>query len=152
MRKELTTLLCAALLVAGCGKTDRKANALLEEARTALAEQRYGDVQATIDTLRNRYPEAIEARKEALHLWQQAELLRTQKELAATDSLLQVVGKAYDEARQRQQQADERDDVEAWKQHNRTANQLKARLDSLQNRFDVACAKIKYIHKRQKEL
>ncbi len=152
MRKELTTLLCAALLVAGCGKTDRKANALLEEARTALAEQRYGDVLATIDTLRNRYPEAIEARKEALHLWQQAELLRTQKELAATDSLLQVVGKAYDEARQRQQQADEHDDVEAWKQHNRTANQLKARLDSLQNRFDVACAKIKYIHKRQKEL
>ena len=152
MRKELTNLLCAALLMAGCGKTDKEANALLDQARVALDEQRYGDVLATIDTLRNRYPDAIEARKEALALWQQAELLRTQKELAVTDSLLQAVGKAYDEARQRQQQADERDDVEAWKQHNRTANLLKARLDSLQNRFDVACAKIKYIHKRQKEL
>lgn len=152
MRKELTTLLCAALLMAGCGKTDKEANALLDQARVALDEQRYGDVLATIDTLRNRYPDAIEARKEALALWQQAELLRTQKELAVTDSLLQAVGRAYDEARQRQQQADERDDVEAWKQHNRTANLLKARLDSLQNRFDVACAKIKYIHKRQKEL
>lgn len=152
MKKELTTLLCAALLMAGCGKTDKEANALLDQARVALDEQRYGDVLATIDTLRNRYPDAIEARKEALALWQQAELLRTQKELAVTDSLLQAVGKAYDEARQRQQQADERDDVEAWKQHNRTANLLKARLDSLQNRFDVACAKIKYIHKRQKEL
>lgn len=152
MRKELTTLLCAALLMAGCGKTDKEANDLLDQARVALDEQRYGDVLATIDTLRNRYPDAIEARKEALPLWQQAELLRTQKELAVTDSLLQAVGRAYDEARQRQQQADERDDVEAWKQHNRTANLLKARLDSLQNRFDVACAKIKYIHKRQKEL
>lgn len=152
MKKELTTLLCAALLMAGCGKTDKEANALLDQARVALDEQRYGDVLATIDTLRNRYPDAIEARKEALALWQQAELLRTQKELAVTDSLLQAVGRAYDEARQRQQQADERDDVEAWKQHNRTANLLKARLDSLQNRFDVACAKIKYIHKRQKEL
>ncbi len=152
MRKELTTLLCAALLMAGCGKTDKEANALLDQARVALDEQRYGDVLATIDTLRNRYPDAIEARKEALALWQQAELLRTQKELAVTDSLLQAVGRAYDEARLRQQQADERDDVEAWKQHNRTANLLKARLDSLQNRFDVACAKIKYIHKRQKEL
>ncbi len=152
MRKELTTLLCVALLMAGCGKTDKEANALLDQARVALDEQRYGDVLATIDTLRNRYPDAIEARKEALALWQQAELLRTQKELAVTDSLLQAVGRAYDEARQRQQQADERDDVEAWKQHNRTANLLKARLDSLQNRFDVACAKIKYIHKRQKEL
>ncbi len=152
MRKELTTLLCVALLMAGCGKTDKEANALLDQARVALDEQRYGDVLATIDTLRNRYPDAIEARKEALALWQQAELLRTQKELAVTDSLLQAVGRAYDEARLRQQQADERDDVEAWKQHNRTANLLKARLDSLQNRFDVACAKIKYIHKRQKEL
>lgn len=152
MKKELTTLFCAALLMAGCGKTQDPAKALLDEARTALSERRYDDVLATVDTLRSRYPRAIEERKEALHLWQQAELLRTQKELAATDSLLQAVGRAYEAVRQQQQQDDEKDDVEAWKQHNRTANQLKARLDSLQNRFDVACAKIKYIHKRQKEL
>ncbi len=152
MTKKLTTLFCAALLIIGCGKGNSEAKALLDEARAALDAQHYDEVLVKIDSLRVHYPHAIEERKEALQLWQQAELLRTQKELATTDSLLQVTGKAYDEARQQLKQADEADDLEAWKQHNRTANLLKARLDSLQNRFDVACAKIKYIHKRQKEL
>lgn len=78
--------------------------------------------------------------------------MRTQDELAVVDSLLAVVGSAYNEVRQLQNQADKSGDQEAWKRHNRTANQLKARKDSLQNRFDVACAKIKYIHKKQKEI
>ena len=62
------------------------------------------------------------------------------------------VDDTYNEVRQLQNQADKSGDQEAWKRHNRTANQLKARKDSLQNRFDEACAKIKYIHKKQKEI
>ena len=152
MTKKLIIILSAVLFLVACGNTNNKAKALLDEARLALDERRYDDVLAKIDTLRNKYPRAIEERKQALPLWQKAELLRTQDELAVVDSLLAVVESAYNEVRQLQNQADKSGDQEAWKRHNRTANQLKARKDSLQNRFDEACAKIKYIHKKQKEI
>ena len=44
-----------------------------------------------------------------------------------------------------------RSDLNATAEQLRTMTLTKMKLDSLQVRFDMQCAKIKYIHKRQKE-
>lgn len=150
MIKKCIFIICLTLSIGSCDDTKDKAQTLVEEARTALDEQRYDDVLTTIDTLRSRYPTAIEARKEALVLWQKAELLRTQKELAGIDSLLLQAEQEYARQKALADQLKETDPT-AWREHNRAANFQKAYLDSLKNRFDVACAKIKYIHRKQKE-
>lgn len=152
MTMKQTIILSAMLVVVACGKGNDEAKQLLDEARVALDEHRYGDVLAKIDTLRSRYPRAVEERKAALPLWQKAELLRTQDDLAVVDSALNATERELEQAKTETAQASESGNHEAWRQLNRRTNMLQMRRDSLKNRFDVACAKIKYIHKKQKEI
>lgn len=152
MTMKRIIIISAAVIMAACGNGNDEARQLLDEARMALDEHRYGDVLAKIDTLRNRYPRAVEERKAALPLWQKAELLRTQEDLAVVDSALLATEHELQQTRQEVEAASRGSDHEAWRQLNRRANMLQMRRDSLKNRFDVACAKIKYIHKKQKEI
>jgi len=151
MRKTLFLLLTVVALAA-CGGSNRhsEAEALLQKATEATEQGNYRRALLLIDSLRHAYPDAVDARKQALRLHQEASLKEAQADLATTDSALQAVKQEYE----RQQRT-----VDAHKQAgNATAEELtkltRTRMlrDSLQVRFDVGCAKIKYIHKRQKEL
>ncbi len=151
MRKTATATILTALLLCGCGdSTAEQAQRLLNEAKEDFAMQQYDRVVERIDSLRTAFPKAIKQRKEALRLYQEAELRSTQQELARTDSLLQYTTQQYNAMKAK---------VDAMRQRIRIShdqllelNETKARLDSLQACFDVACAKIKYIHKRQQQL
>jgi hypothetical protein len=140
----------AILLLTACqDSTQQQAEGMLQRAGQLFDEQQYDRALIVIDSLRKVYPGAIETRKQALRLQQNIELKRSQEELALVDSALQAVKHDYEYQKQK---------VEKDKQELRaTAEELtmltKSRVtrDSLQTRFDVLCAKIRCIHKKQKE-
>ena len=151
--KRLVTIatILATLAFAACSDNkQQQANLMLDRANQLFAEQKYDRALIVIDSLREVYPGAIDTRKRALRLQQDIELKRSQEELAVVDSALEAVKHDYEYQRQK---------VEKDKQQLRaTADDLtmltktRVRRDSLQTRFDVLCAKIRYIHKKQKEL
>ena len=143
-------MILVALLLAACGHDKQDAaERLLERASRQAESGSYAAALATIDTLRSQYPRAIDARKRALRLYQEVALRQAQQELAVVDSVLQAVNGDY----QRQKSSVER----AKASLSVTAEALtqltlaRIRRDSIQTRHDVLCAKIRYIHKKQKE-
>ena len=149
--KTVAVLLAIGLTMVACSenKVEKKAEAMLEKAKMELQECQYDKALHTIDSMRKACPEAIYARKEGLKLYQEVALAQAQSDLARTDSMLQAAKRDYEKMRS---------EVEAAKRELRaTPDQLqsvtlkKMRTDSLQVRFDVQCAKIKYIHKKQRE-
>ena len=137
MRKLLT--IAAALACMACGSNDvRQATLLLEQAQAAYEAGRYDEAIRDIDSLRTTYPEAISVRQQALRLYQETELRRTQDELARTDSALRVVEQEYE---QMKEQGYTREQWISWRK----------RADSLKVQFDTQCAKIRLIHRRQSE-
>lgn len=150
MMKKITAIcaLCATMMLCACqdGGNDEKAMALLAQATGHLEKKQYAECLQLIDSLRKTYPKAIAARKEALALYQQAQLQRAQQHVALTDGALQDAERRYQAMRHQ---------VEALKATGEaTAAQLtqltRMRMlrDSLQTVFDVECAKIRYIKKK----
>ena len=142
---------CAALLTTGCGGNDmeKKAEGLLEQARTEFNAGAYAKALATIDTLRKNCPEAIEARKQALKLYQEVELKRAQLVVSNVDTVLQRVDREYQEKKKTVDAL--REKSAATEEQLRTVNLMRVKRDSLQTVFDVECAKIKYIKKKMEE-
>ena len=89
----------------------------------------------SIRILRDRFPQALEARKKSLKLWQEASLKLTQQDIARTDSALQVMLKQ----------------MQTGKYSPRVWNKMAMKRDSLRIRYDVLCATVRAIHLRQKE-
>lgn len=150
MKTKIFTVILVSLLIA-CGKNEiqKKAQDLLTEATTAYHNNQYKTAIDKIDTLRKLYPNAIDTRKQALSLYQDIELKKAQKDLEYTDSILRAITHDYDY---------QRDKVERDKKAlNATAEELQTftltrmKRDSIQTQFDLLCAKIHYIHKKQKE-
>lgn len=129
--------------------SQKEAEQLMQEIRADYDSGNDSACLAAIDTLRARCPKAVAERKEALGYYQKASLRIAQTTLARTDSALEVAKAQYQHMQQ---------EVNAHKAAgNATANELTAltlmrmHRDSLQTQFDVLCAQIKYIHKRQKQ-
>ena len=91
----------------------------------------------------------IEQRKAALTARQDSALRAAQAELAIVDSALEATKNTYDTMKKEVEA--HRADLTATEDELRTLNLLRQHRDSLQVRFDVLCAKIRYIHKKQKE-
>lgn len=150
MKLHLIIYIALAATLAGCAeKQDRELQALVTEMRESYAEGRDSACLAAIDTLRAKFPKAIAERKEALKLYQEASLRIAQKQLAYVDSALEAEKNIFRTMEK---------SVAAHKEKGiATAEELTALTrkrmlrDSLQTQFDVLCAKIKYIHKRQKQ-
>lgn len=111
---------------------DDKAKPLLENVETSVQR---GDFQSALDSitlLRSRFPKAVTARKRALELWQEASLLKAQREVEKTDSLLQETLAAIDKAPTLLEQ-----------------NLLRNRRDSLKARCDAECGVVRIIRAKQ---
>lgn len=150
-KKHITAALIAVAALAACGDNGARSEAdrLLERANTEFESKQYDKALRTIDSLRRVYPNAIETRKEALKLYQDISLKQAQDDLALTDSALQAVKAAYRQLKDSVEK--KRANLTATEDELSTLNLTKVKMDSLQVRFDVQCAKIKYIHKKQKE-
>lgn len=133
--KYILTIILAAVLV-GCSESDeQKAERMLAQIDSLYEKGQYKEVLDSIVSLRTTYPSAINIRKNALRIWQNASLKIAQKDVAQTDVLLQET------LRMIESETDLR-----------KANMLRMRRDSLQARYEAMCGVVKMIHMRQKEL
>ena len=140
----------AILLLTACqDSTQQQAEGMLQRAGQLFAEQQYDRALIVIDSLRKVYPGAIETRKQALRLQQNIELKRSQEELALVDSALQAVKHDYEYQKQKVEK--DKQELRATAEELTMLTKTRVRRDSLQTRFDALCAKIRYIHKKQKE-
>jgi hypothetical protein len=127
----------------------QEAARMLDRAGQLFDEQRYDRALIVIDSLRKTYPGALETRKQALRLQQNIELKRSQEELSKVDSMLQAVKHDYEYQKQKVEK--DKQELRATPEELTMLTKTRVRRDSLQTRFDVLCAKIRYIHKKQKE-
>jgi hypothetical protein len=148
--KHLVWILLAAMLVACSDDKQKAAEQMLQKAGQQFEQKQYDRALITIDSLRKVYPGAIETRKQALILQQNIELKRSQEELAVVDSLLQVMKSDYETLKQKVEK--DKQELKATPEELTMLTKTRVRRDSLQTRFEVLCAKIRYIHKKQKEL
>jgi hypothetical protein len=129
-------LIFTVLLLMACGQTaDEKAAPLLSRIETLYGSGKYQTALDSIKKLRVKYPEAIESRKRALKIWQEASLKMTQDDIGKTDSALQAT-------------------IREWKTTKSLyrKNLLSVKRDSLQVRYDALCGTVRVIHKKEKEL
>ena len=140
----------AAMLVACGNGAQKEAEGLLKKANELYEQKAYDKALTALDSLRKVYPGAVDTRKKALKLRQSIELKRSQEELALVDSMLQAVN--HDYRYQSQKVEKDKQELRATAEELTMLTRTRMRRDSLQTRFDVLCAKIRYIHKKQKEL
>ena len=133
--KKFTLITLVALALASCAKTDDDMAQKMLTRINSLYES--GNYRATLDSitvLRDRSPAAIEARKAALVVWQNASLKMAQADVAQTDILLQQTIAKIASTTDRYER-----------------NMLGVRRDSLQARYDAMCGVVKMIRMRQKQ-
>lgn len=142
---------CAVILLTGCddGATYKKAEELLKRAQTQFENGQYDKASATIDSLRKCCPQAIEARKTALHLYQKIELRHSQLNVEAADKAIKMTEEEYNDMRQAVEELKAKGEI--TKDRLSSLTRMKLRLDSLKAVFDMECAKIRYIKKKMKE-
>ncbi len=147
--KKILFIVLAAAITACSNSTQRAAEAMLQKADQQFQQGHYDRALITIDSLRKVYPGAIETRKQALRLYQNIELKRSQEELTALDSTLEAVKQQYEALRQ--QVDTHKQLLQATPEELTLLTRTRVHRDSLQTRYDALCAKIRYIHKKQKE-
>ena len=153
MKNRLIMTICvaAAVVMTACSSNDaqKSAEGMLKKAEKYFSEGSYDRAKIAIDSLRKVYPGAVETRKKALKLFQNISLKEAQEDLAVTDSALQAVTLDYKYIKDKVDR--DKAELRATAEELETLTRTKMKLDSLKVRFDMQCAKIKYIHKKQKE-
>ncbi|MCI6197688.1 MAG: hypothetical protein MR670_10790 [Prevotella sp.] len=153
MKNRLIITICvaAAVVMTACSSNDaqKSAEGMLEKAEKYFSEGSYDRAKIAIDSLRKVYPGAVETRKKALKLFQDISLKEAQEDLALTDSIMQKVGLDYKYIKEKVEK--DKAELRATAEELELLTRTKMKYDSLKVRFDMQCAKIKYIHKKQKE-
>ena len=133
--KKFTLITLVALALASCAKTDDDmAQKMLTRINSLYESGNYRAALDSITVLRDRYPAAIEVRKAALVVWQNASLKMAQADVAQTDILLQQTIAKIASTTDRYER-----------------NMLGVKRDSLQARYDAMCGVVKMIRMRQKQ-
>lgn len=152
MRKHLVFIfITGALLAASCSGSDtqKAAEEMFAKAERLFSEGKYDRAKITVDSLRQIFPGAVETRRKALALYQNISLKEAQEDLAHTDSLMHIVTLDYNYIKDKVEK--DKAELRATPDELELLTRTKMKLDSLKVRFDMQCAKIKYIHKKQKE-
>ena len=139
MRRQII-IIAAILALSACGdSTKEEALNLLGEARAHFEQGDLDAARKDIDSLRQTYPNIVEARKGALKLHQDIELKAAQDELAHTDSLLKAANQEL-EALQK-----------ATPEELTLLTRTRMKRDSIRTQFEALGMKIRYIHQKQSE-
>ena len=149
--RRLVLSAMALLLLLSCGENSaqKQAEERLTKAGTCYEQGQYDEALTVIDSLRKVFPNAIDTRKKALKLYQDIELKKAQQELLITDSLLQAVN--HDYAYQQEKVERDKAALRATPEELTMLTLTRMKRDSLRTQYEVLCAKIRYIHKKQKE-
>jgi hypothetical protein len=136
MKKMMLTMALVLAFVACTQRTteDDKAAQLLEKIEKLNREGAYAAALDSITSLRQQFPRAVNARRRALEIWQEASLKMTQDDIGRTDSALQAVT--------RQMEAE----TNIYKR-----NMLGVKRDSLQARYEGLIGTVRVIHKKMEE-
>lgn len=95
--KKFGILMLAVLMLAACDDGgEKKAQVLLQNARTALAGEDFSEAKIILDSVKTLYPKAFNARKERIRLLQEVDLKEQQKSLVFLDSMLLVKQKEFE--------------------------------------------------------
>ena len=99
MNKHILSLLALLLMLCACGgdDTNQKASRMLSDARFALKYGHYAEARDSILSLRQKYPTAIEVRKQAILLLDSIEMT------AAADSMKNAQGEEWERLHIKQQ-------------------------------------------------
>lgn len=127
-------ILCTIVFSSCTHSEDQKAADLLSQIRALHKNGNYSETLDSITTLRMRFPTAIESRKEALRIWQEASLALAQRDVAKTDSALQAILRSIPQ------------EANLYK-----ANMMRVERDSLQARYEAMCGVVRMIRMRQKQ-
>jgi len=106
---------------------------LLEKIETLYQSGKYAEALDSIKLLRAHYPKALEERKAALKIWQNAWEKMSQEDIAKTDSALH-------EAQMKLSQA----------KTIRERNYAKKVVDSLQIRYETLCGTVRVVREKRK--
>ena len=136
MKKMMLTMALVLAFAACTQRTteDDKAARLLEKIEKLNREGAYAAALDSITSLRQQFPRAVNARRRALEIWQEASLKMTQDDIGRTDSALQAVT--------RQMEAE----TNIYKR-----NMLGVKRDSLQARYEGLIGTVRVIHKKMEE-
>ena len=113
---------------------DDKAAQLLEKIEKLNREGAYAAALDSITSLRKQFPRAVNARRRALEIWQEASLKMTQDDIGRTDSALQAVTRLMEA------------ETNIYKR-----NMLGVKRDSLQARYEGLIGTVRVIHKKMEE-
>jgi len=154
MRKALYSLAVVSMVafcMSSCGgnSSEKQASAWLEQARQCAGKGDYAGSMAAIDSLRKKHPDAIEARKVALKLYQEVNLKAAQLAVEQADKALQAAIGEYERMKAEVEEHKVKGIATADELTRLTRQRMKR--DSLQTVVDVQCAKIKYIRAKMKE-
>ena len=129
-------IIVLAILVVSCAEKseDEKASELMSQIESLYEKGEYSATLDSIESLRARFPRAIESRKRSLIIWQNASLVLAQRDVAQTDSALQHTLK----------QIENENNIYA-------RNMLGVKRDSLKARYEAMCGVVRMIHLRQKQ-
>ncbi len=98
--KKIGFLALSALCLTACGNADeQRAQAYLDQARSAYEQGRYNEAKLQIDSIKILYPKAFKVRDAGIGLMQQVELKEQQQGLVFLDSMLQVKQKEFEAIR-----------------------------------------------------
>jgi tetratricopeptide (TPR) repeat protein len=135
MKKYLILFFALAGLASCEPSADEKAAPVMQLIDSLYQNGEYQKALNAITELRENYPKAVESRKRALKIWQEASLKMAQEDIGRTDSALQATIKAFNA------------ETDIGRR-----NRLGVKRDSLQVRYDALCGTVRVIHKRQEEI
>lgn len=149
MNRNILIVAVVALFFVACADTGKEAMKLADECEKLYENGKYDAALVLVDSLRRTYPEAVDARKKALSIYQKAELVKAQNDVVATDKELQAVNADFSilDSVVAHRKAEGVVTPEELTRHTR----MRMKRDSLQTRFDVQCAKIRYIKQKMRE-
>lgn len=133
--RHLTTILLLILCLTACQQSeDDRAQGLVGQIDSLYATRHYQQALDSIESLRLKFPKAVEARRHALDIWQRASLDLARQDVGLTDSALQATSRQLSAARTTYDR-----------------NRLTVRRDSLQTRYNLLCSEVLYILSKQRE-
>ncbi len=131
--KKLTAFFVTLLVLTACSPSpEEQATGLMTQIEKLYEAGQYKAALDSIEMLRMRFPRAVEARKKALVIWNDASLKMAQADIAVTDSALSATEVLMAQ------------ETEIFKR-----NMLGVRRDSLKARYEALCGVVRMIRLRQ---
>jgi len=134
MMKKIIILAAAIAVLAACSANDdEKAEKLMQQIEQLYEQKQYSATLDSIEALRNQFPKAVESRKRALVIWNDASLQMARADIAKTDSALLATEELM------------KNETDIYKH-----NILGLQRDSLKARYEALCEVVKMILHRKK--